>query len=107
MIQIWFDDLKQSQPFLVEIMCKTTFAVTWERIKETSLGKEATVSKAQRAPLAFSYKANEELDMTMAQVVYSGGPIFQLDKGACGPSNQNLSHHDPELRGGWVVLLLM
>ena len=34
-----------------------------------------------------SYKSNEELDMTVAEVVYDGRPIFQPDEEVCDPND--------------------
>jgi len=53
------------------------------------------VSREQRAPFAFFCIANEEMDMTVVQVVYDGRPIFQPDGGVCDPSNRCMNH--PEM----------
>ena len=102
---VWFEAVTI---FLVQIMHKKTFAVTWERVGETSLGwKGAIASRAQRDPYAFSYKANEEPDIMVAQEVYGGRPIFQLDHGVCDPSNQILCLVKYKMCGSRVVLLLI
>ena len=57
------------------------------------------MSREQRAPLAFFCIADEEMDMTVAQVVYGGKPIFRPDEGVCDPSNRspNLSQMDADM----------